>query len=272
MKKKTFAVIGLMLFLGCVGCASLGTYNAATGRRELIFVPTDMEVSMGDQFHEQLQQEFKIQADGELSQRVNRIGQRLAQVSDRQDYEYHFYVIEKDELNAFTVPGGRIYFFTGLLNKLQSDDQIASVLAHEIGHCSAKHTIKKFQAAMGFQLVGDVVLSQLSGAQTARQIASLSSSALMNLVFSAYGRKDEYESDKLGLKYMALAGYNVNGMTEAFEVLDAENKGPDVPLIFRSHPYTRDRITAIQQEIQKMRAEGLIAWAQDTWLKLVRNK
>jgi predicted Zn-dependent protease len=85
---------------------------------------------------------------------------------------------------------------------------------------------------------------------------SVSSSAVMRLVFSAYGRQDEHESDKLGLKYMDLAGYDLDGMVGSFQVLEKESKGPDVPLILRTHPYISDRIKAVREEIQKIRSGG----------------
>lgn len=230
------------------GCSSLGTYNTATQKRELIFISTAEEAAMGKQIHSKLLSQYKFSQDENSLARVKRVGTKLVQVSDRQDYSYQFYVIEKDELNAFTTPGGNIYIFTGLLNNLKSDDQLASVLAHEIGHCSAKHTIKKYQAALGYNFIGTLVLNQL-GAQS-RQIVNLSSGVLMNLVFSAYGRNDEFQADKLGLKYMYLTGYDLKGMAEVFEFLDKESKGDSVPLLLKSHPHLKDRVAAVNQEIK----------------------
>ncbi len=245
----------LAWLVGLSGCASLGTYNPATGQREFIFIPTDQEVAMGQDIHTELKQQYQIVESGPQVERLRRIGRKLSQVSDRQDYEYHFYLINKDEMNAFTVPGGSVYFFSGLLDKLTSDDQVASVLAHEIGHCAARHTIKKFQAAVGYQVIGDIVLSAISSEEQVRRIATLSSNAAMSLIFSAYGRKDELQADQLGLKYMDLAGYDLDAMIQTFEVLEANSKGPDVPLILRSHPYIKDRIVAARQEIERIRKE-----------------
>lgn len=230
------------------GCATLGEYNVATGRREFIFISTAEEVEMGQSIHQQLSSAEKIST----SQRIERIGQRLAEVSDRQDYQYQFFVVEKDELNAFTIPGGRIYIYTGLINKLGSDDEIAAVLSHEIGHCAARHAVKKFQAALGYQLIGNMILGGMEG-ERARQVASLGSGAIMNIVFSSYGRQDEYEADKLGLKYMDAGGYDMAGMIKTFAVLEKEEaRGSGVPLILRSHPYASDRIARIKEEIAKI--------------------
>ena len=248
-----FLILFTVIFLG--GCASFGTYNAATERREFIFIPTDYEVQMGAQMHQQIASQYKLSTDPQDLARLRRVGEKLAQVSDRQDYEYNFYLIDSKELNAFTVPGGRIYFFKGLWDKLHSDDEIASVLAHEIGHCAARHTIKKFQAAMGYDILGGLILGQIAKEEQARRLATLISNSGMQLVFSAYGRQDEYQADKLGLKYMDLTGYKLEAMIETFEVLKQESKGARPPLILQTHPYIEDRIAAAKQEIERLKTK-----------------
>jgi len=238
------------LLLSLSGCATLfGTYNPATERKEFVIISTDMEVSMGQNMHQQISQEFGLSKDPLKMARLQRVGKKLAAISDRQDYEYNFYLIDKKELNAFTIPGGSIYFFTGLFDKLKNDDEIAAVLAHEIGHCSAKHTVKKYQAAMGYNLIQALVLSQLG--DTSRQLSAQASDMAMQLIFSAYSRGDEFQADLLGLKYMYLAGYNLNGMIGTLTVLKDESEGPAVPLMLRSHPYLEDRIKAVEKEIKK---------------------
>jgi predicted Zn-dependent protease len=252
MRRYPWAIICLLLLTaGLAGCATM--YNPATGKQEFIFIPTDTEVSMGQDIHKQMAQEYSFSSDQEKLQRIQRIGQRLAQVSDRQDYEYHFYLVNDKELNAFTTPGGNIYILSGLADRLPSDDAIASVLAHEIGHCAARHTIKRFQAAVGYNLIGSILLSQVQVDDQARKLAASGSNAVMGLVFAAYSRKDEFEADLLGLKYMDLAGFDVNGMVQAFELLAREEKGPTIPLWLRTHPYITDRIAAVKVEIEKMK-------------------
>lgn len=225
-------------------------YNPATGRNEFIMVPTSEEVAMGRTAHQGIIRQNKLSTDQAVINRIQTIGQKIARISDRQDYKYNFFVIEADDLNAFTTPGGNIYIYTGLIKKLTTDDQIASVLAHEMGHCAARHTIKKFQAALGYDLVGNIIFSQLQMGQYTKQLTVLGSSAIMSLVFSAYGRRDELEADRLGIKYMILAGYNPIGSVQALEVLKNENKNDrKTPLILRSHPYLDDRIEQAKKEI-----------------------
>ncbi len=248
-RKRLLSVFAAAIACLFAGCASLGTYNPATGRSELIFITTPQEVDLGNDVHQKLLKEYRLSDQAAETERVQRIGERLVQVSDRKDYEYHFYVVEKDEINAFTTPGGNIYLFTGIMDKLTTDDQVASVIAHEMGHCAARHTVKKYQAALGYNLLGGVVLGQVGG-EGARQIASMSSQAVMNLVFSAYGRKDEYESDRLGVKYLRLAGYDPQASVEVLEMLQRESDDPGGLAVLRSHPYLSDRIEVVKKEIQ----------------------
>lgn len=234
-----------LLFTLLSGCA---TYNTATGRKEFIFIGTDAEVGMGNSFNAQLQQQYPLSKDSKKTERLNRIGTKIAQISDRQDYQYRFFLIAKEDMNAFTIPGGYIYFFEGLYDKLSSDDEIAAVLAHEIGHCAARHTVKKFQAALGYDLVARLVLSQITN-DTARQLASLGGGLVVNIGMSAYSRQDEHEADHLGIKYMRLAGYNLDAMIRTFEILKANSKGPQPPGFLRTHPHLDDRIKAVEKEI-----------------------
>jgi len=235
------------LFLS--SCASLGTYNPATGRNEIILISSEEEVAMGNSVHKQIKKKYAFSDNESIVNGLRKIGGQLAQVADRKDYEYHFYLVNSEEINAFTTPGGNIYVFTGLMSKLSSDDELAAVLAHEIGHCAAKHVVKKYQAALGYSLVGSIALSYLGKYPSAHKLASLSSDAIMGLIASAYSRKDEYEADKLGLKYLHLSGFKLEGMVKAFKVLESESKGPKVPEFLRTHPDIKDRIEKVKDEI-----------------------
>ena len=231
------------------GCSTFGTYNSATGKKEIIIISTEEEVAMGQSVDQNLRVQYNYSLNDALINRVERIGNKIVQVSDRRDYQYNFFVIEQDELNAFTTPGGNIYIFTGLLEKLTTDAQIAAVIAHETGHCAAKHVVKKYQAALGYDIVKKLILGQLDSSGRAAQIMSMSSGTIMNLVFSKYSSVDEFEADRFGVKYMYLAGYDLNGMVETLTILQNASQGGGVPLILRSHPYLKDRIDGVKGEI-----------------------
>ncbi len=214
-------------------------------------ITTPSEVAMGESVHQSVAKKYKFSNSPQQLERLRRIGERLTKVSDRQDYQYHFYLLEEDAMNAFTTPGGNIYVYTGLLDQLKTDDQLASVLAHEIGHCAARHTVKKFQAALGYNILSAIAISQITEDQ-ARRITAISANAVMSIVFSSYSRRDEYEADRLGLKYLRLACFEPQAVVETFKILGAKEKDPQAPLILRSHPYLEDRIQRAEQEIKTL--------------------
>ncbi len=255
MKLRYFLkpVFFIFLIFVLTGCGSFGVYNAATGRKEFIAISTPREIQMGADIHKDFIKQNKICEDRYKVDRLWRIGERLAQVSDRQDFKYHFYLVEKDELNAFTTPGGNIYFYTGLFDKLKTDDEIAAVLAHEIGHCAAKHTVKKFQAALGYSLLSNIVFEGLRMDSSTKQVTSIGTNLAMSIVFSAYSRHDEYQADELGVKYMYLAGYDLNGMVEVLQLLQREAEKGHAPVILRTHPYASDRVVAVRKEIEAVK-------------------
>lgn len=246
---------GIILLVGSFfmstfwGCAALGTYNPATGRKEFVAISTASEVVMGDNVHQQLSSDLPLVTSGPDYQRINMIGQRLAKVSDRQDYTYSFYLIEKEELNAFTTPGGNVYFYSGLLNQLTSDDQVAAVLAHEIGHCAAKHTAKQYQAAVGYDLLQSAVLSLIK-TDDSKRLTSITTGFVIRLASAGYSRKDEIEADRISVRYMQEAGYDPKGLTAVLKLLkNAEGGGSTTWAVFKSHPDADTRIKAVEEEI-----------------------
>lgn len=251
MKKIFFFVLCSLIIIS--GCA---TYNAATGKNELIFISTSHEVSMGKSYHQQILRSEKVISDGLEYERLNRIGKRVARISDRQDYQYQFFLIDKDDINAFTVPGGYIYFYTGLFRALPNDDAIAAVLAHEIGHCAAKHVVKKFQAAQSYSwarnIFFDILSLKVPEATAAKTVASIGADGIVSLAMKSYSRQDELEADRLGIKYLHLARYNFNAMITVFEVLHAKSPKDKTPLLLRSHPLTKTRIDSAKVEIGKI--------------------
>ncbi len=242
-----FCCLSLIYFIS--GCARLGAYNPATGRREFIAISTQTEIALGEDLHLKIIDKEQLSKNPVKQNRLERVGQRLAAVSDRQDYDYHFYVINQEEMNAYTIPGGHIYVYSGLMNQLEKDEELAAVVAHEIGHCAAKHTAKRFQAALGYSLISAIVFSQVDVDDRTRATVSIASNTAVQLATLAYSRQDEYEADRLAVKYMYLAGYDLDGMIKTLEFLKQESRGPRVPLILRTHPYIEDRLKAVYQEV-----------------------
>lgn len=240
---KTTILLCCIILLMC-GCATV--YNPATQREEFIFIDTAQEVSLGRNFSRSIEQQLDVSKNMLLKQRVNAIGQKIARVSHRQDLEYHFNVINDKELNAFAIPGGYIYINTGLL-EMADDDELASVIAHEVGHVAAKHSVKALQASLGYQLFTSL-LFQGEKYQSAVQTGNI----VFNLMHLNYSRADELFADKLGIRYASSAGFSPQGMIRFFQKLQLKQKkdgSSEGILLLRSHPYLDQRIDAAKKEI-----------------------
>jgi len=135
----------LLVLLLCmvVACATTGP----GGKKDLIIISDSQEISLGSEFDQQVRQENKILDNQQWQDYFNEMGQKIVAVSDRKDIEYHFTVIESDDLNAFATPGGYVYIYTGLLKLMQSEAELAAVTAHEISHVVARHGVKNLQSA-----------------------------------------------------------------------------------------------------------------------------
>jgi predicted Zn-dependent protease len=241
---KIIALVACLLIAGCVTI-----YNPATERKETFFIDTNSEVSIGRDMTKQIEQKYKVSADASLKQRVERIGKRIAAASDRQDLQYQFNVIQDKELNAFALPGGFIYVNSGLMNAA-TDDELACVLAHEVGHVAARHSVKKLQTTLGYQLVLGLALGA-----TGQQAMGSAMDVVYGLINLGYSRQDEQLSDKLSVKYAKKAGFNPYGMITFFEKLkkDSQTQGGHYkPVFLSSHPGTDERIQNVYNEISKL--------------------
>lgn len=231
--------VSFLIFLS--GCATI--YNPATEKQEIILISTPMEVSLGKGVASKIEKESTIIKDPEIAERVNAIGQKVAKVSDRTDIQYHFAVIKDKEVNAFTTPGGYIFVNSGLLEKT-TDDELACVLGHEIGHVAARHVAKKLQAQLGYDILLNIALSQ-ANIKNYQQAISIT----YNLISLGYSREDELLSDRLGAKYAYKSGYDPYAMVTFLKKLKELDKSDMGPVFLRSHPYASQRIQMMEKEI-----------------------
>ena len=240
---KTFIILCLILpAILLSGCAT--TYNPATEQQELVFVTTSMEVALGKMLAARIPSQFKISKDNLYIDRIKKIGENIARVSDRKDLEYHFAVIEDEGLNAFTSPGGYLYVNSGVMEK-SSDDELACVIGHEVGHVAARHVAKKLQAQLGYDILMNIAMRNNAGLRSLQKAASIS----YNLITLGYSREDELLADRLGVKYAYKAGYDPYAMVSFLEKIK-ESKGEELGFIFlRSHPYAAQRIKMLKMQI-----------------------
>lgn len=239
---KILTILCLLLSSALSGCAT--TYNPATEQQEVIFVTTPMEVSLGKMLDRRISTQFKINKSEPYNGRIKKIGENIAKISDRQDLEYHFAVIEDESLNAFTSPGGYLYVNTGVMEKA-TDDELACVIGHEIGHVAARHVAKKLQAQIGYDILMNIAIRNNAGLRSLQKAASIS----YDLIALGYSREDELLADRLGVKYAYKAGYDPYAMLSFLEKIK-ESKGEELGVVFlRSHPYASQRIKMLKMQI-----------------------
>jgi len=241
LNRLRFVVIVCLTSL-IVSCATTGP----GGKKSLIFISTDQELSLGEQFDKQLRTENKVLADSVWQSYFNEIGESIVKVCDRKDIQYHFTVIESEQINAFATPGGYVYIYTGLLDRINNEAELAAVTAHEISHVVARHSVKRLQSAVGIGLLEQVAFG--GNASATRDIVNLG----VGVALQGYSRANEFEADEYGIVYMAAAGYNPQGTIELFQMLaslgDSGQKGI-FERLSASHPDTEARIDRVNQLI-----------------------
>ena len=199
------ALIFILLIMSVVSGCATQEYNTATGKEDIIFIDTQKEVNMGKSIAESIEKskEIKLDPDPLMTERVNEVGQRIASISGRKEVKYTFRVIDKDDVNAFALPGGYVFIFKGLVDKVSKDDELAAVIAHEIAHVVARHSIKRLQGGVGYNILQILMAVTGGGRSDAGRI-----DAAFGQLMMSYSREDEALADKLAVKYLKEAGYD----------------------------------------------------------------
>lgn len=247
--KRNYLKITLFLFilLNLSGCATL--YNPATERNEFILISSATEKAIGKGAAAEYTKEYPLAQDQYLQARIRRVGERISKVSDRQDIEYQFSVVDNKELNALTLPGGYIYVNSGLMDVL-NDDELAFVLAHEAGHVAARHIAKKIQSGMAYQLLLGIAFASAGDKSADMEEVARGIDIVFNIVSLSYSRQDEYQADYLGGKYGYLAGFDPYASISALEkIKKTEGANWKVMAYFRTHPYVDERIEVLKRDI-----------------------
>lgn len=211
------------------------------------------EIKLGNQINAEVAKKFKFTNEGQP--RVNRIGQKVARASQRPNLNYQFHIMRDKEINAFATPGGHIYVTSALVN-LANDQELASVLAHEVGHVVARHSLKTLQQAQMLGGIADLISSVTGIAgDTAGQLGSMAAEIVGSGLLSINNREEEREADFLGVHTMVKAGYDSNGMVTMFQKIQrvGESDSNLLNAIFADHPEVEERIENTRYEIGRMR-------------------
>ena len=242
--KKLGVLLIIVIVFGLTGCSS--EYNLATKQEERYYYSTDKEVQMGQSINRSVEKELKFSGDPLQQKRVEDIGKKIAAVSDRKEIDYHFRVLDDDQINAVSLPGGYVYVNSGLLDKVANDDELACILAHEVGHIVARHSIKKLQAMQSYS-----ILRLLVAVAPGTAAVGNAADAAFTQFLLGYGREDELLADQLGARYAKLAGYDPHGMLTFLIKLQDINRRMPVRehSYYKTHPYIPDRIRVVKQEL-----------------------
>jgi predicted Zn-dependent protease len=245
MKRTT--LIPLLITAICVFAAGCGS-NPATGGKNVVLGSWEGEKKTTQKNHQEIVKALGLYDDQATQEYVQIVGARMALASDLPNEEFKFFVIDDEGINAFTTGCCNVYVNRGLLVNLNSEAELAGVLGHEIGHVTARHPARRQTRGMAASL-GAMAAAILTGSNAIGQLANIGAAAWM----SGYGRENEMEADRLGLKYMVKAGYNPESIGKVFNVFQAGEKferqraaaeGREPRLyhgVFSSHPSPDER-------------------------------
>lgn len=238
----------LLLLYGCEGAILRSNLPIAHAS-----LSVEREKEMGRRLVLQIEKELDIIRDPIVQQYVDGIGNRILSQIGRTPYEFHFYVVKSPDPNAFAIPGGHIFLASGLIIMASSEDEVAGVVSHEVGHIKARHIAKRIETAKKLSLVtiagilaGVIVGGKAAGAITAGSVATGQALALK------YSREDEREADQLGFQYLIKAGYDGWGTVSFLRKLHRMNSlSPGTPPHYLStHPGIEDRISYLMERLR----------------------
>jgi MAF protein len=250
LKKMDVSLLVVFCSFLLWGCTT--EFNVGTNKEDRMMYSTDKEVNIGDALSKEVERDYILINDPELNARLLKVGEKIAAVCDRREILYRFRIIEdkKDSeiVNAVSLPGGYVYVFKKLLKVADTDDELAAVVGHEVGHIVARHAIKRLQAEWGYN-----ILTVLTGAGTRSPDFTQGVQLAYLQLLMGYSREDELVADKLGARYSKRAGYNPDAMLSFLRKLNKiEKKEEPRPLsYFRTHPNISQRIKATKEELNE---------------------
>lgn len=259
-------IIGLVVaVIAIISYFGYQSINPVTGEKQYINLSVDQEIAIGLQAVPEMAAQFGgLHPDQDAQLMVDAIGERLVarSAASKADYHYQFYVLADDQIvNAFALPGGQIFITAALLERLDSPGQVAGVLGHEIGHVVGRHGAEHLaKANLTQQLIGAVVIGTSDPNNPYAGQSSAAIAAMVGQMINLkYGRADELESDRLGVQFMAEAGYDPRGMIRVMEIL-REASGDSrrgQPEFMSTHPDPGRRIEKIQEAIDHQFPNGV---------------
>jgi predicted Zn-dependent protease len=243
--RHPFRLLPVFLLVSLVGCA----VNPVTGKTELSLVSESQEISMGQEGAEDMKAMMGVYEDEDLQAYVTRLGMRIAENSERPHLPWSFTVVDDPIINAFALPGGPVFVSRGILAHMGSEGELVSVLGHEVGHITAKHSVSRMSNATLAQLglgVGSIFAGEYGD-----ELLGIGSAGL-GVLFLKYGRDDETQSDELGFRYMQEIGYDPREMPKMFRILERVSTGSTIPEWQSTHPDPGNRVERAETALAAM--------------------
>jgi predicted Zn-dependent protease len=246
-----------------MGYLSQTQQNPVTGEKQRVSLTAEEEIALGLQAAPEMEQQFGGEdRDPRLEALVEKVGGKIVESSDARkspyvaNFDFHA-LADQQTINAFALPGGQIFITRALLSRLKTEGQLAGVLGHEIGHVVLRHSaeqIAKQKLTQG--LTGAAVLATYDPNNPSSRNSAAVAAMIGQLVNLKYGREDELESDKFGVRFMAQAGYDPRSMLDVMKIL-AESGGGGGPEFFQTHPNPENRMQKIEAAIKEQFPNGV---------------
>lgn len=251
---KALALV--LLAIGFVGLPMGCSMNPATGEQQFMLLSRAQEEQIGAEAAPQFTAEYGgAVAQPRLLNYVTQIGAKMARETEGYfpELNWEFTLLNSDVINAFALPGGKVFITKGLAAKLDNEAQMAGVLGHEIGHVTAQHGNQRISNQISFNIaLAGLAIAVASSDEDSdfRKIGEVGVPALAiggNLVLLKYGREEELQADWLGMRYMSNVGYNPRGQLQVMQILARESQGPRPPEFLSTHPHPESRVNRIRK-------------------------
>ncbi len=274
MKPRLSSYCLSIFILLTTGCA----INPVSGERDFVTVSESDEIAQGTKYHQSIIAKYGVYDDPALQVYINQIGQMLAAKSHRNHLKFHFTVLDSPDINAFALPGGYVYITRGIMAYLNSEAEIAGVLGHEIGHVTARHSVRQQSGQFATDIL-NIIVTAATGSQSLGQL----SNQLTTGIVRGYGRDHELEADKLGAQYLHKVGYNPESMLEVIGVLKnqeiyertlakKQNRKPNIYHgVFSTHPENDSRLKTVVRAAKKLSTKKYRDSNADKYLKMING-
>jgi predicted Zn-dependent protease len=248
MRHSLARTIAAVIAVSAVGACA---YNPQLGRNQLLLVDDSALAQAGQQAWNAALSQGRISRDPVANARVRQVASRVIEAAGMADRPWEYVVFQNDDVNAFVVPGGRIGVTTGLLRLVQNDDQLAAVIGHEVAHSVANHAEERYSQTAATQLVLAGAQGVLGGSspEIARAIGSFGGAGAQVGILLPFSRRHELEADRLGVEYVARAGYRPAEALELWRLM-ANARNRNSPEFLSTHPSDATRLAALEAHLR----------------------